>query len=77
MCSGPYEVKKWQPGQGLTAVANPHYWDSTLTPRCTRSSSRASATMPALTSGLHTGAISGTYPHELSTLEQLKRRPRT
>jgi peptide/nickel transport system substrate-binding protein len=73
MCSGPYEVKKWIPGQGLTAVANPHYWDSTLTPRVHEIVFKGIGDDASLTSGLLTGAIGGTYPQELSTLEQLKR----
>jgi peptide/nickel transport system substrate-binding protein len=73
MCSGPYEVKKWVPGQGLTAVANPHYWDSTLTPKVHEIVFKGIGDDASLTSGLLTGAIGGTYPQELSTLEQLKR----
>ncbi len=73
MCSGPYEVKKWVPGQGLTAAANPHYWDSTLTPQVKEIVFKGIGDDASLTSGLLTGAIGGTYPQQLSTLEQLKR----
>jgi len=73
MCSGPYEVKSWTPGQGLTAVANPHYWDSTLIPRVHEIVFKGIGDDASLTSGLLTGAIGGTYPQQLSTLEQLKR----
>lgn len=73
MCSGPYEVKKWTPGQGLTAVANPHYWDSTLAPRVHEIVFKGIGDDASLTSGLLTGAIGGTYPQQLTTLEQLKR----
>jgi len=72
MCSGPYEVKKWIPGQGLTAVANPHYWDSTMAPRVHEIVFKGVPTDASVTSGLETNAIQGTYPTAISTLEQLK-----
>ena len=28
MCTGAYKFKSWNPGVGVTAVANPHYWNS-------------------------------------------------
>ena len=28
MCTGAYELKSWKPGVGVTAVANPHYWNT-------------------------------------------------
>ena len=52
MCSGPYEVKKWIPGQGLTAVANPHYWDSTLQPKVHEIVFKGIGDDASLTSGL-------------------------
>ena len=27
MCSGPFELAKWSPGQSITLTANPHYWN--------------------------------------------------
>ena len=30
MCTGAYELKSWKPGVGVTAVVNPHYWDTTV-----------------------------------------------
>lgn len=73
MCSGPYEVKQWIPGQGLTAVANPHYWDSTLAPKVHEITFKGIPDDASMTSGLETGAIQGTYPGTISTLDQLKR----
>jgi peptide/nickel transport system substrate-binding protein len=73
MCSGPYEVKKWAAGQELVAVANPHYWDSTLTPRVHELIFKGVPDDASITAGLETGAIQGTYPTAISTLPQLQR----
>lgn len=73
MCSGPYEPKKWIPGESLTAVANPHYWDSTLQPRVHELVFKGIGADATLTSGLETGAVNGTYAQGISTYEQLKR----
>ena len=73
MCSGPYRVKRWVPGQGLTAVANPHYWDSTAAARgSSRSPSRASGTRPASPRAFSPAAIQGSYAQSISTLNQLR-----
>jgi peptide/nickel transport system substrate-binding protein len=72
MCSGPYEVKKWTAGQQLVAVANPHYWDSTLTPRVHEIIFKGVSDDASLTAGLETGAVQGTYPTAISTLSQLQ-----
>lgn len=72
MCSGPYKVKTWIPGQGLTAVANPHYWDSTEAPRVKQITFKGVGDTPSLTSGLLTGGIQGTYAQNISTLDQIK-----
>jgi peptide/nickel transport system substrate-binding protein len=72
MCSGPYEVKKWIAGDELVAVANPHYWDSTLKPRVHEIIFKGVGDDAELTAGLETGAIQGTYPTAISTLTQLQ-----
>jgi peptide/nickel transport system substrate-binding protein len=72
MCSGPYEVKKWIPGTSLTAVANPHYWDSTLAPKVHEIVFKGIGDDATLTSGLETGAVQGGYVQGLSTIDNLK-----
>jgi peptide/nickel transport system substrate-binding protein len=73
MCSGAYEPKKWIPGESLTAVANPHYWDSTLQPKVHELVFKGIGADATLTSGLETGAVNGTYAQGISTYNQLKR----
>lgn len=73
MCSGPYRVKRWIAGQQLVAVANSHYWDSTLAPRVHELIFKGIGDDASLTAGLETGAIQGTYPTGgISTLNKLK-----
>jgi peptide/nickel transport system substrate-binding protein len=76
MCTGPYEVKKWVPGASLTVVANPHYWDSTLTPKAHEIVFKGIGDDASLTSGFETGAIQGSYPLNISTLPQLQANPK-
>ncbi len=71
MCSGPYELKQWEPGATLTAVANPHYWDSTLQPKVHEIEFKGIGDDASVTSGFETGAIQGSYPLNISTLPQL------
>jgi len=73
MCTGPYEPKKWIPGESLTVVANPHYWDSTLAPRVHEIIFKGIGADATLTSGLETGAVNGTYAQGIGTYNQLKR----
>ncbi|HLI60104.1 MAG TPA: ABC transporter substrate-binding protein [Solirubrobacteraceae bacterium] len=73
MCTGPYEPKKWIPGESLTAVANPHYWDSTLQPKVHELIFKGIGQDATLTSGLETGAVNGTYAQGIATYNQLKR----
>ncbi len=46
MCTGAYMLKSWTPGVGVVAVANPHYWNSSVHPLVSRSRSRAPRTSP-------------------------------
>jgi peptide/nickel transport system substrate-binding protein len=71
MCSGPYMIKKWIPGQGITIVANPHYWDSTTAARVRQITIKGVGDTPSLTSGLLTGGIQGSYAQNISTLAKL------
>ena len=32
MCTGSYAFKSFKPGVGVTAVVNPHYWNSSVKP---------------------------------------------
>jgi peptide/nickel transport system substrate-binding protein len=74
MCSGPFTLESWKTGQGITVVPNPSYWDASLPkPKFTKMTLIGVSDDAALTAGLRTGAISGTYlANPLATLGQLR-----
>ena len=72
MCTGAYMFKSWNPGVGVVAVANPHYWNPSVHPLVGQITVKGVPDISSLTSGLLTGAIQGSYMSGLSTLDQLK-----
>jgi peptide/nickel transport system substrate-binding protein len=73
MCTGAYKLKSWVPGVGVTAVANPHYWNPAVkTPLVKQIILKGVPELTTFTSGLETGAIQGAYDMGLSTLTQLE-----
>jgi peptide/nickel transport system substrate-binding protein len=77
MCSGPFKLDSWKTGQGVVTVPNPTYWDSSLPkPKVTKITFVGVPDDAALTAGLQTGAISGTFlANPLATLGQLRTNP--
>ena len=72
MCTGAYMFKSWTPGVGVTAVADPHYWNPSVHPLVQQITLKGAPDVSALTSALLTGGIAGTYAAGLATLDQLK-----
>jgi peptide/nickel transport system substrate-binding protein len=72
MCTGAYEFKSWKPGVGVTAVANPHYWNPGVKPVVQQILIKGVPDVSSFTSGLLTGGIQGSYDMGLNTLDQLK-----
>jgi peptide/nickel transport system substrate-binding protein len=72
MCTGPYKFSSWTPGVGVTAVANPNYWDKSVHPKVAQITLKGVPDPTTLTSGMLTNAIQGTYIGGLSTLNQLR-----
>jgi peptide/nickel transport system substrate-binding protein len=72
MCSGPFKLGSWKPGDELVAVRNDGYWDPALKAKTTEIHFKGVPDDSSLTSGLLTGAIDGTYPGPLTTYDQLK-----
>jgi peptide/nickel transport system substrate-binding protein len=60
MCTGDYELSSWSPATGVVATANPHYWNGP-TPMTKQIILKGVADNNALTAGLETGSISGTF----------------
>jgi peptide/nickel transport system substrate-binding protein len=72
MCTGAYKFKSFTPGVGVTAVANPDYWNKSVHPLVKSILLKGVPDTSAFTSGMQTGAISGAYTFALSTLNQLR-----
>ena len=61
MCSGPYELKTWSPGNDIVLQANPHYWDPAYTPKIKTVTVKFIVNSSTLTSALLSGEIAGAY----------------
>jgi peptide/nickel transport system substrate-binding protein len=72
MCTGAYMFKSWKPGVGVTAVANPHYWDSRVKPLVQQILIKGAPDVSSFTSAMLTGGIQGSYSFGLPTLDQLE-----
>ena len=72
MCTGAYMFKSWNPGVGVVAVRNPHYWNSSVHPLVDQITIKGVPDVSSFTSGMLTGGIQGSYSFGLSTLNQLK-----
>jgi len=72
MCTGPYEFKSWTAGAGVTAVANPHYWNPAVKPLVRQIIIKGVSSAASFTSGMLTGAIQGSYYSGLSNLSEFE-----
>ncbi|MHB1166184.1 MAG: ABC transporter substrate-binding protein [Candidatus Nanopelagicales bacterium] len=72
MCTGPYSIQDWSTGASMTLVANPDYWDSTLTPKVATIKLTFVRDPATVTNGLITGEIDGTWSAPISGLNQLR-----
>jgi peptide/nickel transport system substrate-binding protein len=72
MCTGAYMFKSWNPGVGVIAVRNPHYWNPSVHPLVDQITIKGVPDVSSFTSGMLTGAIQGSFYFALSTLNQLK-----
>ena len=72
MCTGAYMFKSWNPGVGVVAVANPHYWNSSAAPLVHQITIKGASDVSAFTSAMLTNGIQGSYSFALPTLDQLK-----
>jgi peptide/nickel transport system substrate-binding protein len=72
MCTGPYMFQSFKPGVGVTAVANPHYWNPAVKPLVKSILIKGISDVNTFTSGMLTGAVQGAYDFGIPTLDQLK-----
>lgn len=72
MCSGPYELKKWNPGNDIILQANPNYWDPAYTPKIKNITVKFIVNSSTLTSALLSGEIAGAYGVPATSYSELK-----
>ncbi|MHB8867612.1 MAG: ABC transporter substrate-binding protein [Thermoleophilia bacterium] len=75
MGTGAYKFGSWDPAEGVKAVANPDYWDSSVEPLVSEILLKGVPAAASVSSGLVTGGIQGTYLIEYSILQQLEQDP--
>ncbi|MBB5983719.1 ABC transporter substrate-binding protein [Kribbella solani] len=74
VCTGPYKLKKWQPGDALTVERNDRYWNADVRPRVREIKFKGIPDESTLASGLQTGEVDGAYLElPVSSLDQLKK----
>ncbi len=59
--TGPFKAQRWQAGTAITLARNEHYWDPARAPKAGRLVVRFIEDEAALTTGLLTGAVDGSY----------------
>jgi peptide/nickel transport system substrate-binding protein len=72
MCTGDYEFKSWTAGAGVTAVANPHYWNPAVKPLVQQIVIKGVPDAASFNSGMLTGAIQGSFYGGDPALNQLE-----
>lgn len=72
MGTGAYKLDSWDPAVGVTAVANPDYWDTAVKPLVGEIVIKGVPAAASISSGLITGGIQGTYLIEASILQPLE-----
>ena len=55
MCTGAYMFKSWNPGVGVIAVRNPHYWNPSVHPLVDQITIKGVPDVSSFTSGMLTG----------------------
>ena len=72
MCTGPYELKKWNAGSDIVLSANPHYWDPAYRAKIKTITVKFIANSSTLTSALLSGEIDGAYGVPATSYPELK-----
>lgn len=72
MCTGPYQLKQWSPGNDIVLQANPHYWDPAYTAKIKTITVKFIVNSSTLTSALLSGEVSGSYGVPATSYPELK-----
>lgn len=72
MCTGPFQFEKWTQGQSITVSRYDGYWNKDLQPKAKEIEFTFLTDDAAITSGLQSGQIDGTFGVPVSGVTQLK-----
>lgn len=72
MCTGPFKLESWKTGQGVTVVRNDAYWNPALKGKVTKVTFKGYSDDAAATAAFQTGELTGSYPLQITTLDQLR-----
>jgi peptide/nickel transport system substrate-binding protein len=61
MCTGPYKLTKWSPGNDIVLTANPNYWDKSVKPLAKTVTFKFVSDSSALANALASGGIDGSF----------------
>lgn len=71
MCSGPYQLDKWNAGQSIELSAYPDYWNADRLPKVKKATFTFNSDAASATASLLTGATDGQWNLEASGFPQL------
>jgi len=72
MCTGPYELSKWNKGESIIATKNPHYWNKDLQPKVGEIDFTFLTDDSTITAGLLSGQIDGMWSIPVAGIPQMK-----
>lgn len=71
MCSGPYELTSWVPGDSITITKNDDYWDPAVDAKVNQVVFRSIPESSAMTSALLTGDVDGSFTAPTESIQQM------
>lgn len=71
MCTGPYSLKSWTPGQNIVVEKNPTYWDKDHQPKVGQVTFDFVTNANTLVQALQSGSIDGAFDIPISAAEAL------
>jgi peptide/nickel transport system substrate-binding protein len=72
MCSGPFKLDKWSPGQSITLTANTSYWNKAYLPHAKKVTLDFITDTASLVQALKSGAVQGAFEAPISELPALE-----
>jgi peptide/nickel transport system substrate-binding protein len=72
MCTGPYKLERWDPGNQIVLSRNPGYWNKAVVPKADRVIFKFVASSTAIVNGLSSGAFDGAYEVPPAAIPRLK-----